>query len=104
MAHRPKRPCASPGCPNLIPTGKGSYCDEHRRPRRSGKPTSARGYDGEWRRVRAEVLAEQPYCAIADCGEPATVVHHLNWDHHDNRRENLVGLCARHHANMKKPK
>ena len=42
--------------------------------------TSARGYDAEWRKVRAEVLREHPLCA--DClargiVRAATVVHHI---------------------------
>lgn len=54
-----------------------------------------------WRTIRAQVLAEQPLCPICKAQgriEPAVDVDHVNNNSHDNRRENLVGMCRSHHA------
>lgn len=54
-----------------------------------------------WRAIRAQVLAEQPLCPLCEqMGrvEPAVDVDHVNEDSHDNRRENLRGLCKGHHS------
>lgn len=54
-----------------------------------------------WRQIRAQVLAEQPLCLMCErLGkiEPAVDVDHINEDSHDQRRENLVGLCKAHHS------
>ena len=54
-----------------------------------------------WRRLRAQVLAEQPLCPECEARgviEPATQVHHVNDNAMDNSRSNLVGLCAPCHS------
>lgn len=55
----------------------------------------------EWRRLRAQVLAEQPLCPICQkLGrlEPAVEVDHKDNNSHNNARSNLWGLCASHHS------
>lgn len=77
----------------------------HRPPiAKAARPTAAaRGYDAEWRRIRAAVLAEEPLCRLcSDRGETtaATCVDHIRPQSkggtHD--RENLRPLCSRCHA------
>ena len=46
-------------------------------------------------------MAEQPLCPICQRQgriEPAVDVDHVNEDSHDQRRENLMGLCKAHHS------
>lgn len=54
-----------------------------------------------WRKLRAQVLAEQPLCPECEArGEliPALEVHHKNDNPDDNSRDNLVGLCRPCHS------
>lgn len=55
-----------------------------------------------WRKLRAEVLAEEPVCPVAGCGRPSTQVDHivalqLRPDL-GLVRSNLRGICATHNA------
>jgi 5-methylcytosine-specific restriction enzyme A len=100
-----RRPCASPGCPELVERG---YCAAH-----AGQAT-ARQYDRarrddpqrmatnstRWLKLRRMVLARDPVCK--GCGEaPSTDADHIvpireggaAWS-----LENLQGLCASCHA------
>lgn len=74
MPIRPPRPCAYPGCPTLVVSGR---CDEHRRRRereiRADQPW--RDYGARWRRLRAMVLRREPACRR--CGALATEVDHV---------------------------
>lgn len=96
MPHRPRRPCAQPGCPALVSRGRG-YCPAHG-PGDSRPSAAKRGYGAPWRRVRLEHLAMYPLCAI--CSRPAREVHHIvrklagGSDEHGNLRS----LCARCHS------
>jgi 5-methylcytosine-specific restriction protein A len=62
------RPCLSPGCPELVESGR---CPRHAAKvrERIGK-TAERGYGSDWRKVRLEVLARDRYeCQIqTHCG------------------------------------
>ncbi|WP_374289581.1 HNH endonuclease signature motif containing protein [Pseudomonas fluvialis] len=54
-----------------------------------------------WLRLRAQVLAEQPLCAMCTAAglvTPATEVDHINNDGDDNSRGNLQGLCCSCHS------
>lgn len=54
-----------------------------------------------WRRLRAQVLADQPLCERCyDDGRlvPATDVDHINNDAGNNARENLASLCHSCHS------
>jgi len=114
MPTAPPRLCLHPGCRSLATTG--ALCPVHtaardaqqqarldawQRKHDSERPSShARGYDGRWRKVRSAHLAAHPWCA--DCGEPATEVHHIlplaDGGNHD--QENLMSLCHDCHSRL----
>jgi hypothetical protein len=61
------RPCLERGCPRL---SRKTRCPEHERAREVRRGTSTqRGYNAEYRRNRAIVLAASGVCAY--CGKPA---------------------------------
>jgi len=71
MPTKPPRPCSHPGCPELVTDG--ARCQKHQREefRRktavamqdTSKQDDKRFYDSAlWKRVRAQVLREDPYC------------------------------------------
>jgi len=104
MPRRAARPCAHPGCPNLV-RGRGvRYCPEHlalhRREQDARRGTPAeRGYNATWRRIRARVLREAPVCQ--ECGKRASeLVHHRDGDASNNSASNLIALCSRCHAKI----
>lgn len=89
------RPCAKHPCNELVRGG--SYCPEHDRAYDRRRPSAAkRGYGAAWRRVRAAVLADDPFCYA--CGEPANEVDHIDGDSRNNRRENLRSACKPCHS------
>jgi len=54
-----------------------------------------------WRALRTRILAEQPVCAVAGCGQASTQVDHilpLARGGHPYDRGNLQGMCAAHNA------
>ena len=57
-----------------------------------------RGYRTDWRRLRAAVLSEQPYCVL--CDMPATTVDHIlpRRVGGTDERINLQPLCAPCHS------
>ena len=85
---RPRKPCPTPGCPNLQP------CPTHKKIPWGGRTWK----DSPWstpegRRLRAQVLKEEPTCRY--CGRPATAVDHIHpraWGG-SHARSNLQGLC-----------
>lgn len=117
MPRLPRRPCAHPGCPELVqPPDR--WCDKHRAQheqrqrqdeadydRRRGSSTQ-RGYDSRWAKIRAMILAERPLCE--DCLKmnprrltPGVEVHHIDKGAaekgiHDPAR--LIVLCKAHHS------
>ena len=99
MATRPNRPCSYPSCPHFaVERGR---CHRHQVVRVDTRPSSsARGYDREWQRIRAEVLADQPWCS--GCGGKAIEVHHIRalrqGGNHD--RSNLTPLCLSCHRKV----
>ncbi len=63
---------------------------------------SSRGYDADWRKLRARFLKTHPLCCVTGCGECATDV-----DHEASIRErpdlrlawsNLRSMCHSHHS------
>jgi 5-methylcytosine-specific restriction endonuclease McrA len=58
--------------------------------------------DGKkWREIRAQVLLEEPLCAVAGCGRPSTEVDHvipLQAGGAPYKRSNLRGSCKPHNA------
>lgn len=103
MPRRAKSPCAQPGCPALVESGR-SYCPEHGGDRGRGS-SAQRGYGGRWQRLRAAYLAGHPVC-VDPFGRhegqviPATEVDHITprvrggTDH----VENLQALCKSCHS------
>lgn len=101
-----KRPCSQPGCPGIAM--QGGRCAQHRRvvvrqyDAQRGTP-SERGYDADWRKIRSQVLAAQPYCGNRRAHrypELATDVDHivpLNKGG-TNDIENLQPLCHACHS------
>jgi 5-methylcytosine-specific restriction protein A len=104
-----QRPCSHPGCPELISFG--SRCEAHRRQsqslqtaRRMERPELKRDkafYDSAlWRRVRMEVLRQEPWCRACKAAGRATLADMV--DHivriQDNgerlARANLQALCS----------
>lgn len=99
-----KRPCANPGCPELVDAGLCPACSAAR----SGHLAGARCDDSlrmatnstRWLKLRAMVLARDPVCKV--CGnEPSTDADHkipirdggAKWS-----LDNLQGLCHRCHS------
>jgi len=62
MPKRPPRPCAVPGCPELV--YEGSRCDKHRlqRPPDNRPNATRRGYGFAWQKKRKAWLEKHPWC------------------------------------------
>lgn len=102
MPTRPAYPCPSPGCGNRQP------CLTHERVRREASDrrrgsASSRGYGATWRRLRTQVLAEEPLCRTCS-GQgltvPATEVDHIVSKERggEDTRDNLQPLCTPCHS------
>jgi 5-methylcytosine-specific restriction protein A len=110
MPSRAGSACSRPGCGGIVRAGVCSVCGprraEYRRTEDAQRGTPAeRGYDEQWRKVRAMALAGNPLCKMcADAGATnlAADVHHIVPIRVDPSRRldlaNLVPLCRRHHA------
>lgn len=64
------------------------------RQRETGRTLALNG--AAWRKLRALVLSERPFCEI--CGQPATDVDHADNDPTNNSRDNLASLCHECHS------
>jgi 5-methylcytosine-specific restriction endonuclease McrA len=61
----------------------------------------ARNDGTAWRKIRAQVLAEEPICAVQGCFRPSTEVDHiipLARGGSPLDRDNLQGMCKPHNA------
>lgn len=95
MSRPTLRPCAEPGCPELV-RGQ-SRCPDHRR--ETDRPTSGqRGYGRRWRKTRDALLAKHPWCRR--CGAKAKHAHHVDGlgpngprGHDESNFEPLCGSC-----------
>ena len=105
MPFRPKRPCAHPGCPELVESGQ-KYCERHRSLHPEGiRSASSRGYGRAWQKASKQYLAAHPLCVMCMAKGryvKATVVDHIKphrgdpelfWD----RDGNWQALCKRCH-------
>ena len=104
MPFRPKRPCAHPGCPELVESGR-KYCEKHRplHPEDT-RSASSRGYGRAWQKASKQFLTAHPLCVMCAAEGmyvKATVVDHIHphrgdpvlfWD-----RSNWQSLCKAHH-------
>jgi 5-methylcytosine-specific restriction protein A len=108
MPHKPKKPCAAPGCPALVPAGE-RFCPAHAKAaaatyeRYERDPAVRRRYGRTWRRIRAAFIAAHPLCAVCEREgrlTPAAEVHHVlplsKGGTHD--AENLMALCKACHS------
>lgn len=82
--------CNIPRCPNL--SIKGNRCAEHQKVPWEGR-RGFEGYKGEWLKIRAKVLKEEPNCR--KCGKPSTTVDHITAKAFGgtDARGNLRALC-----------
>lgn len=89
----------------LLPRGV-RHCQAHQRAvykaddQRRGTPAS-RGYDRNWRKVRALQLARAPLCEhCTDEGRvtAASEVDHIDGNSRNNDPSNLRSLCKPHHS------
>lgn len=119
MARKPKRPCASPLCPNLT---QDRYCDEHADRAKQKRAERHRHYDRyqrdqkaatfyksvAWERVRRQALMRDhglcQHCLREKHITPADMVHHIKpvrlfW-HLRLVLSNLISLCNACHAKI----
>lgn len=112
MPQRAKKPCAAPGCANLVDRGR--YCERCLNVGRQARvdldaargTSTQRGYDWQWRKYRNAYLRRFPLCRDPyrrHNGMPveATVVDHIT-PHRGDRRlfwdpHNHQPLCATCH-------
>ena len=108
MPHKPKKPCAHQGCPELT---RGRFCETHakqeaaRYNKYERDPDSSKRYSGAWKQIRNAFLSANPLCEICrSCGilTPATVAHHkikLS-DGGTNDWANMSALCRECHSRL----
>jgi len=107
MPARALHPCATKGCPNLIPAGQ-AHCPAHTTQYEQDRGSAAvRGYDARWRRLRKMFLAANPLCAdiYGDHARDGQVVAAIDVDHILPRAaggqddwDNLQALCPSCHS------
>lgn len=97
------RPCGKPGCKELVRGS--SRCDAHKLEQRKQYDakrlsSTARGYNGKWRKARLGFLAKHPLCVRHEAAgrvQSATVVDHIIPHKGDNSlfwdRKNWQPLC-----------
>ena len=96
---KPDRICA---CRFRIKPGALCPCEKQRKAAADAARASStdRGYDADWRKLRAAHLKRQPNCVI--CGKPGNTVDHIKRvrDFPELRLDprNLQTLCASHHS------
>lgn len=105
MPYKPNRPCAYPGCSELIPYDE-YYCKKHKIPSRKDirSSSSSRGYNYKWQKESKRYLELNPLCVRCKAEGKyinATVVDHiiphkgneeLFWD-----KNNWQPLCKKCH-------
>jgi len=115
MPTRPKKPCAYPGCPELVPAGQ-TYCEMHREIYNKNRHQRYDVYERNerakkfysspaWKKLRKIQLNEQPLCAMClkkNIIKQAEMVDHIvpiqiNWSLR-LVKSNLQSLCNRCHA------
>ena len=108
MPHKPMKPCAACGCPNLT---EGRYCKDHQRKenKRYEKydrdPVIRRRYGRAWKRIRDSYVKTHPFCEICFKNGvivPVEEVHHKVplADGGTHERSNLISLCKSCHSKI----
>lgn len=84
------------GCSALIASG--SRCSDCKSAHERSRGTSTeRGYGYEWQKIRAQVLSEEPVCAVCGTDKDLTVDHVISrHDDGTDERSNLRTLCFFH--------
>ena len=112
MANRPPKICGAPGCGKL--SYDGWYCPVHKERLKESKRahdktrgnSAARGYDGNWRKIRGRFLLLFPFCMAErngrECWWLTTQVHHKIpiADGGGNEFLNLRALCESCHSRI----
>jgi len=108
MPHKPKKPCAFPGCKKLT---HGRYCEEHRKQNAADynrfhrDPDSAKRYGRAWKMIRRAYIFAHPLCELCDTQGrlvPAEEVHHKTAlaDGGTHDWSNLQALCKSCHSRI----
>ena len=108
MPHKPKRPCAYPGCPALTDT---RFCPAHAKQdareyeRYRRAPETRKRYGRAWRRIRDRYIAAHPLCEQCEAAGriiPAREVHHIVplSEGGTHAEENLMALCTSCHSGI----
>lgn len=99
----PKKPCAQPGCPELVPrtqTRCTEHTTEHYRRQDAQRDRSGFYQSARWRKVRAIVLSEEPFCRACR-KQPSNEVDHVvprAQGGEPFERGNLQGMCKPCHS------
>lgn len=86
MPFAPNKPCAK--CKRKLAVPGSPYCKAHQNHSKKQHDirrgsAAARGYDAEWRKVRAAKLRETPLCECKYCKKRPEVVKRATMVHHD---------------------
>lgn len=110
MPRKPKKPCAYPGCAELIEAGQ-RYCEKHKKTANKEYEHYHRGYKASerynysWRLISKRYRELHPLCEEClkhDRFTPAQLVHHkLPLDEGGtNDFDNLMSLCNSCHTSI----
>ena len=105
MPHKPAKPCAYPGCPNLT---QKRFCEKHaalaaREYDKYTRHEPGKRYGYAWRIIRNRYAMAHPMCEkCLEAGRyrKMDVVHHILPLEHGGTNDvsNLISLCNRCHA------
>jgi len=106
MPMKPRKPCQSPLCGELIHSSD-RFCTkhkslDHRRRNKARVKTTIAGYDKSWRKIRNSKLKINPLCERCEkegIVKEAECVHHIMEvkDGGGNEISNLMSLCNNCH-------
>jgi 5-methylcytosine-specific restriction protein A len=106
MPHKPKHPCAHPGCPELVAYGE-KYCEKHKKMHpEEVRSAASRGYDARWQRFRKWYLSQPENMFCRSCLQEgrytrASVIDHIKPFRGDEELKydlsNLQPLCKACH-------
>ncbi len=110
MPKKPKRGCAFGWCPRLAVEGE-KYCEKHlkqetRKYERFGRDKNTKKmYKGNWPKIRARFVKENPYCTEclkAGLLTPTEHVHHIKplSEGGTHEKSNLMALCKSCHSRI----